>query len=77
MAINLRQISAADLEAMPREARIELLLKVWNSLFEENDFAPVSVEIMQVLDERLAEYEADPNACIPWEEVLEELRGRK
>jgi putative addiction module component (TIGR02574 family) len=77
MPVDLTHISTSDIEVMARDTRIELLSKVWNSLFENDEFVSVNYDVMQLLDERLAEYETNPDACIPWEDVLKEIRARK
>ena len=38
---------------------------------------PVSDELTEELDRRLAAYRADPSSARPWEQIREELFGRE
>lgn len=77
MSVDLSRVSESDIESLTYEGKIELLSKVWRSLFGEPESVPISAEVMQLLDERLAEYDANPEACRPWEEVLADIRARR
>lgn len=56
--------------------RLTLIGKIWDSINREGP-PPLSDEHRRILDERLAELEADPNQCEPWEKVRSELFGEE
>ena len=56
--------------------RIELVEDIWDSIAAVPEGVPISDELAAELDRRLAEFEADPEAGSPWEEVRTRiLRG--
>lgn len=55
-----------------KDERLLALLEQW--LFGEMG-DNISDEEMALLDERLAENSADPDAAIPWEEFVKQLKG--
>lgn len=55
-----------------KDERLLVLLEQW--LFGEMG-DNISDEEMALLDERLAENSADPDATIPWEEFVKQLKG--
>jgi len=61
-----KQLSPAD--------RLELIGELWQSL--NPDDLPLTETEKSLLDERLAEADANPNAGRTWEEVEAELRQR-
>jgi len=65
-----------ELRRLPIDERIQLVEDLWDSIAEdtsENTF-PVTPELAEELDRRLAEYEADPGAALSWEEVRDRIR---
>ena len=62
----VRQLDDAD--------RLELLGEIWNTL--EADSLPVTPEVGTLIDQRIAEADADPVQSRPWPEVLADLRNR-
>ncbi|MEO8528397.1 MAG: addiction module protein [Pseudolysinimonas sp.] len=61
-----KQLSPAD--------RLELIGELWQSL--NPDDLPLTETERSLLDERLAEADANPNSGRPWGEVEVELRQR-
>lgn len=61
-----KQLSAAD--------RLELIGELWESL--NHDELPMTEAQKALIDERLAEPDADPLAGRPWEDIEAELRQR-
>ncbi len=55
-----------------KDERLLLLLEQW--LFGE-DGSNISDEEMALLDDRIAENQADPEASIPWEEFAQKLKN--
>lgn len=56
--------------------RMELVTKIWESIAVDSSTQPLSDAQAQILDQRLAEAEADPGALIPADEVFRELRDK-
>jgi len=62
---------------LPVTERIRLVELIWDSIAAVPEAVPVSDELKAELDRRLAEFEANPEAGIPWEEVRERIvQGR-
>ena len=60
---------------LPPEERLELVHEIWDSLAPSVAELPLSDELRDELERRLAEYERNPSDVIPWEQVRAELRG--
>lgn len=58
---------------LPAEDRRELMDEISGSLAAEE---PLSPELQALLDERLADAAANPNAHRPWEDVKREIFGK-
>jgi putative addiction module component (TIGR02574 family) len=65
-----------ELRKLPIRERLQLVEDLWDSIAEDSpeDAMPVTPELAAELDRRLAEYEADPESALPWEEVRERIR---
>jgi len=63
-------------EQMSPAERIEYLQDLWDRLAEEPEAVPVTDAQRVELRRRVAAYRADPDAVVPWEQVLERARGR-
>ena len=66
------EIREEALSKLSPEERIELAFDLWDSLAPEN--VPVPAWHLEIVRERLAEYERDPENTVPWEEVKASLR---
>jgi putative addiction module component (TIGR02574 family) len=66
------EIREEALSKLSPEERIELAFDLWDSLTPAD--VPVPEWHLEVLRERLAEDERDPDGAIPGEEVLARLR---
>ena len=68
----------AALRGLSPSERIQLAEDLWDSVAQDSpDTAfPVSAELAAELERRAAEYEADPEAARPWEEVRAEIAQR-
>ena len=72
----MNQISIAEILKLPLAERIRLVELIWDSIAAVPEAVPISDELAVELDRRLAEFEADPEAGSPWEEVRTRiLRG--
>lgn len=52
-----------------------MLLELWSTLSGEND-VELTAEEKALLDQRLAEHEANPHDTIPADEAIARLRGK-
>ena len=72
--------AVAELLALDVETRLEIVEELWNSIVDDPESAaalPVSASDRHLLEERLKEDDADPDAAIPWSVARELLlRGR-
>lgn len=63
-------------EQMSPAERILYVQDLWDRIAERPADVPVSDEMKQELDRRMAEHQSDPSSSVPWETVLERLRAR-
>jgi putative addiction module component (TIGR02574 family) len=56
------------------EQRLELIGKLWDEIPDSPEALAVPDWHQQILRERLASADADPQAAIPWEKVEKSLR---
>ncbi len=66
------EIREEALSKLSPEERIELAFDLWDSLTPET--VPVPAWHLEIVRERLAEYERDPENTVPWEEVKASFR---
>jgi putative addiction module component (TIGR02574 family) len=69
----MKQLPFAELLELPVEDRIRLVELIWDSIAAVPEAIPVSDELKAELNRRLAEFEADPQAGSPWEEVRKRI----
>jgi putative addiction module component (TIGR02574 family) len=62
--------------ALPIEERLELLDRLSESVRNDAAVSPLSDEHRQILDQRLADYERDPDEGLPWEQVKAQILAR-
>jgi putative addiction module component (TIGR02574 family) len=67
----------AELLELPAHERLQLVEAIWDSLVEVPEAVPVSDDVRDELDRRLAAYYADPSSARPWAEIRDELFGAK
>lgn len=61
---------------LPRDARIDLAMDIWESISASPDDIPTPDWLVEELDRREAEADADPDEGVPWEVFERELRER-
>ena len=66
----------AEILSWSVEDRLQLIDEVWNSIAVEADALPLSDELRQELDRRLADYEANPDDVATWDEVKARLQAQ-
>ena len=67
----------SELLELPADQRLQLVEALWDSLVEVPDAVPITDDIREELDRRLAAYYDDPSSARPWREIKEELFGTK
>ena len=67
----------SELLELPAAERLQLVEAIWDSLAEVPEAVPITDDVKEELDRRLAAYYADPSSARPWSEIREELFGRK
>lgn len=63
----------AELTKLPIDDRLEIVEALWESIAADSRALPVSPEQAAILDERLAELEANPDAGRSWAEFRSTL----
>ena len=63
------------LDKLPIEDKVALINKLWADVVAEERSHPASPELARKLDERVAEYEANPDQLHTVEEVMATLRA--
>jgi putative addiction module component (TIGR02574 family) len=63
-----------DFDQLTVPQRLELIARLWDSIPDSEDLLPIPEWHRQELDRRLFEADANPDAGIPWETVLQRLR---
>ena len=66
---------AVDIASLSTEERLELLERLWDSLAQAPEKVPLTDAQRRELDRRLDDLERDGPVGIPWDEVLERIKG--
>jgi putative addiction module component (TIGR02574 family) len=66
--------SRLDVKALSAEERLNLIEQIWDSL--EADDVPVTEAQKAELDRRIEKMDRDGERGIPWQDVLDRIRGR-
>lgn len=66
--------SKIDVKDLSAEERLNLIEQIWGSLQAED--VPVTEKQKAELDRRIEEMDRDGKHGIPWEEVMDRIRGR-
>ncbi len=61
---------------MTTDEQITHVQDLWDRIARRPEYVPVSDAWRQELSRRMAEYKANPDIAVPWEEVRDELRAR-
>jgi putative addiction module component (TIGR02574 family) len=67
----------SELLELPAAERLQLVEAIWDSLVEVPEAIPISDEVREELDRRLASYYEDPTSARPWNEIKKKLFGTK
>ncbi len=68
-------IQSLGIDRLAVTEKFRLIDEIWLSIAQEKGETQVPTWHRQLLDERLAEFDADPEQGDPWEEVEVRLRG--
>ena len=71
----MKQISVAEILALPVRERIRLVELIWESIAAVPEAIEVTPEVKVELEARLREFEADPEAGYSWDQVKAHLRS--
>ena len=78
---NALRLPPPGFDALNIDEQIEYVQALWDRIAAKEDRVPVPDWHREILDERLADLEANPDAGRPWEEVRADLlkvaRGRE
>ena len=69
-------LQALGIDRLSTAERLALVHEVWDSIAAETEKAPLSEAQQQEIDRRLAAYQANPNATVPWQQVEAEALAR-
>ena len=79
MPVDLTHVSHEDILRLSPEARARLAVELIDSLEVsiKGEEYPLTESMIQLLEERLAEYDANPDEGRPWEEVMDEISANR
>jgi putative addiction module component (TIGR02574 family) len=66
-------VKLSELLELPVEERLKLVEALWESVAECPEALELTAAQKQELDRRLAAYEHDPSAGVPWAELKQRL----
>jgi putative addiction module component (TIGR02574 family) len=70
-------ITALGIDRMSIDDRLRLVGEIWDSIAAEADALPITDAEKELIDQRLADIEANPDDELDAEEVIARLRGRQ
>lgn len=72
----MKPIRLSDVLELPVAERLKLVEAIWDSIAEVPDALELTPAQRAELEQRLDEYEKDPEAGAPWSEVKERILKR-
>jgi putative addiction module component (TIGR02574 family) len=69
-------MTTLGIDRMSPDQRLQLVQEIWDSLSDEVEASPLTDAQRAEVDRRWAAHLANPQAAIPWEQVLRSWRGR-
>ena len=70
-------VKLSELLALPIEERLKLVEVLWEGIAECPEALELTAAQKQELDRRLAAYERDPSAGVPWADLKQRLLARR
>ncbi|HEX7480158.1 MAG TPA: addiction module protein [Polyangiales bacterium] len=61
---------------LPVEEQIDYVQALWDRISASPDRVPVPDWHLKLIDERLADLEANPDDTVPWDQVRDDLRAK-
>ena len=71
----MSHVSVPDILGLPVQERIRLVELIWDSIAAAPGAVAVSPELQADLQERLTEFQRDPEAGYSWDEVKAKLKN--
>lgn len=72
----MKGIPVADLLELPVAERLRLVEPLWDSIAAAPEVVSIPDDLKAELNRRLADFETDPEAGSPWEEVRSRILQR-
>ena len=69
-------LKSLGIDRLSVEERLALVEDLWDSIAEESAATSLSGTQRAELDRRLADYAANPNDVVPWEDVRNSITAR-
>ena len=69
-------LKSLGIDRLSVEERLTLVEDLWDSIAEENAATSLTAAQTAELDRRLADYKANPDNIIPWEDVKASITAR-
>ena len=71
-----RAETLAEIKSWKFSDRLELFHEMWDSISADAGVLPLSQDVRQLLEERLAEDESNPDDVVTWEEIESSLKAQ-
>jgi putative addiction module component (TIGR02574 family) len=72
-----KNITIADMLELSIPERIKLVGDLWDTIADNPDAVPLTEEHKNILKERLAAYNENPDAGSPWNDVKKRIKGKR
>jgi putative addiction module component (TIGR02574 family) len=66
-----------EITALSVSDRIRIVQAIWDSIAEEQVYTDLTTAQQQELDRRIADYEANPDDVLTWEEIKASIKRRQ
>ena len=73
--MRMNQTSVAEILELPLQERVQLVELIWDSIASTPAGLDISPELKADLEQRLKEFERDPDAGYSWAEVKSHLKN--
>jgi len=74
MAVTMKDLGIDQLNF---EDRLALVEEIWDSIASEPANLPISETQKQLIDQRIADLNANPRNVLTWEEIKQHIKGKK
>ncbi|PSB02813.1 addiction module protein [Merismopedia glauca] len=64
-----------EITALSVSDRIRLVQAIWDTIADEQVYSNLITSQQQELDRRIADYEANPDDVLTWEEIKASIKG--